>query len=144
MPIRRISEDSLVAEAVAIEKVEALTRPLPTDTFTLMGAVADKDAYQIGHAAVAGIKPAEVPTQDMLRLVKICDNGDDIEKRYRDRIRSPLTAIRAWCVTQCQCGSVRQVTECSSTSCVLWGFRMGSNPFFGKFKEDATKEDAST
>src|SRR4051812_46515037 len=106
MPIRRISEDSLTEEAVAIEKVEALTRPLPTDTFTVMGAKADKDAYQVGIHALPGMKPVDVPIQDMLRMLKVCDNGDDIEKRYRDRVRSPLTAIRAWCVTQCQCGSV--------------------------------------
>lgn len=141
MPIRRMDSASIERETDTIEREEAMKRPLPPSTFELMGANSDSKVRAIGHNSVIGLHPGEVPTQDLLALVRASDNGDDIERRYRDRIRSPLTAIRAFCVTQCQCGSVKEVTDCSVTGCVFWSFRMGQNPFFGRFKEDATKED---
>jgi hypothetical protein len=45
--------------------------------------------------------------------------------------QSPLKAIRAKCV-DCSGGSVAEARRCAITHCVLWAFRMGHNPFYGK------------
>lgn len=48
--------------------------------------------------------------------------------RYRDKVKNPITAIRAKCV-DCCCGSLKEVAECGVTGCPLHPFRMGVNPF---------------
>lgn len=47
--------------------------------------------------------------------------------RYRERATTPLKAIRAFCI-ECMGGYVRMVGRCTATSCVLYGYRMGSKP----------------
>lgn len=54
-------------------------------------------------------------------------------KRYHDKIRNPLTAIRAKCV-ECSGGSLREVSECRVKECALWSMRMGVNPFHKRTK----------
>lgn len=49
-------------------------------------------------------------------------------QRYRDKVRNPMTAIRAKCVECCN-GSLKEVTECTVTACALYPFRKGKNPF---------------
>jgi len=49
-------------------------------------------------------------------------------KRYKDRINSPLSAIRAQCV-ECMGGSVHLITTCTSIDCSLHKLRMGKNVF---------------
>jgi hypothetical protein len=77
--------------------------------------------------------PEEVPypkhmrVQDLLAQVRTPDNvADHVEKAYRNRVRSPLTAIRAHCVAN-QGGSPRAVAACDVVDCVFWPFRMGRN-----------------
>lgn len=54
---------------------------------------------------------------------------DKIVQHYCDKIKSPQTAIRAFCV-QYMGGHVNYVTSCpSEKTCPLWPFRMGKNPF---------------
>lgn len=55
------------------------------------------------------------------------------EQRYRNRVRGRGTAITAMCIT-CQ-GGRKAVTECIDTTCPLWAFRFGSDPFYGKRKK---------
>lgn len=57
-------------------------------------------------------------------------DGNSIEVMYRQRIVSPLSGIRAWCVT-CADG-IAEARRCPNVTCALWPFRMGKNPFFGK------------
>jgi len=57
-----------------------------------------------------------------------------IIQRYKDRIKNPLTGIRAMCV-ECMGGQPQMVNKCPSTSCALYPFRMGSNPYHGKSKK---------
>lgn len=75
--------------------------------------------------------PGEMATQDLLSQVRMADNPDPTEQRYRDRIRSPLTGIRAFCVT-CSGGSPRAAGQCDVVSCPLWPFRLGQNSFYGR------------
>lgn len=52
--------------------------------------------------------------------------------KYRRKARSPLKAIRGFCI-HCMGGYVREVARCTATKCLLYPFRMGRNPF-GKHK----------
>lgn len=42
--------------------------------------------------------------------------------------KNPVKAIRDWCL-QCSGDSYENVRMCSSTSCPLYPFRQGKNPF---------------
>ncbi len=104
-------------------------------TYDQMGIVPDKAVPSAMHlssmAANAGNSPLphEQFTQDLLAQLRLSHNKSDLEDRYRARIRSPLTGVRAFCVTQCQCGGVKAVTECGAVSCPLWALRMGQNGY---------------
>ena len=56
---------------------------------------------------------------------------DRVIQGYTDKIRSPSTAIRAFCVT-CMGGYVRMVGTCTATKCPLHPFRFGTNPMHGR------------
>jgi aconitase B len=53
---------------------------------------------------------------------------DRIEAKYKARAKSPLKAIRAFCVL-CMGAQPREVAHCTATSCVLYKFRFGRNPY---------------
>ena len=55
---------------------------------------------------------------------------DDMENKYRARIKNRATAIRAYCV-QCMGGGVADVRTCPSLICPLHPFRMGKDPLRG-------------
>lgn len=83
-------------------------------------------------AMSAPILPSQLSTQDLLNQLRMVDNvGDQTEKRYRDRITSPLTAIRAFCVS-CKGGSPKQANRCEKMECPVWPFRLGQNSFYGR------------
>lgn len=63
-------------------------------------------------------------------------------KRYEDKVKNPLTAIRARCI-QCTNGQVGEVKLCATKSCALWPFRMGENPFNKKTRERMAREQES-
>lgn len=54
--------------------------------------------------------------------------GDRIEAKYKARAKSPLKAIRAFCVICVGCYP-REVSKCTATDCVLHPFRHGKNPY---------------
>ena len=60
-------------------------------------------------------------------------------KRYEDKVRNPLTGIRAKCV-QCCCGQLKEVQLCAIKECALHPFRMGINPFNKKTAERMARE----
>ncbi len=62
--------------------------------------------------------------------LQICDWDDPTEQMYREKINSPITAIRAFCVG-CMGGQVYEVRKCTKRNCQLYPFRMGKNPFHG-------------
>jgi hypothetical protein len=82
------------------------------------------------NVAQAGQQPAptEMRTVDILANTRVMFSpGFNVERTYRNRIRSPLTGIRAMCVVVCHSGSPKAVASCSNMSCPLWAFRMGKN-----------------
>lgn len=60
-------------------------------------------------------------------------------KRYEDKVKNPMTAIRARCI-QCTNGQVSEVKLCATKTCALWPFRMGENPFNKKTRERMERE----
>lgn len=54
-------------------------------------------------------------------------NEDEVESD-KEEIKSPLKAIRAFCI-DCMGGQVREVKLCPSQICPLHAFRMGKNPY---------------
>lgn len=46
---------------------------------------------------------------------------------------SPMKAVRVHCVRCCG-GSYAEANKCTATSCALWAYRMGRNPFHAKSK----------
>lgn len=61
------------------------------------------------------------------------DDLDRIEEKYKKRAKSPLKAIRAFCVICMGC-QPRQVAFCTAPNCVLYPFRFGRNPFQSRKK----------
>lgn len=53
---------------------------------------------------------------------------DRIEAKYRQRATSPLRAIRAFCVL-CMGAQPKEVARCTATTCALYEFRSGKNPY---------------
>lgn len=58
----------------------------------------------------------------------LIDNELNEEEGNNDEIKSPLKAIRAFCI-DCMGGQVREVKLCPSQICPLHAFRMGKNPY---------------
>lgn len=72
----------------------------------------------------------DIPAKD-LRLLTSLTSDDPLDTKFADRIKSPVTAVRGYCVN-CQGGQIAAVRNCTNGSCPLFPFRMGNNPFYGK------------
>lgn len=57
---------------------------------------------------------------------------DRIVATYVARIKNPITAIRAFCVSCCG-GQPRSVSTCASKTCPLHPFRMGVNTMSARY-----------
>jgi hypothetical protein len=66
------------------------------------------------------------------KAAEATDGGDEQEdidriiEGYKEKVKSPLTGIRAHCV-ECFGGSIKGVSDCPSSNCALHPFRMGKN-----------------
>ena len=58
-----------------------------------------------------------------------------------DEIKSPIKAIRAFCLDCCG-GSPAEVRECSAKSCQLKPFRFGKNPYIKREMTEEQRERA--
>lgn len=56
---------------------------------------------------------------------------------YMDYETNPVKAIRKKCL-DCSCGSNNEVKECLVTTCPIYPFRLGKNPF--RQKREMTEE----
>ena len=56
------------------------------------------------------------------------DIVNENEELNEEEIKSPLKAIRAFCI-DCMGGQVKEVKLCPSQICPLRAFRMGKNPY---------------
>lgn len=95
---------------------------------------------RVAKAVYVGVDAKEIPTKD-LRIISHLSGDDPLNLKYADRIKSPTTGIRAFCIN-CQGGSVAGVRNCTAVSCPLYPFRMANNPFLGKLvNAEANAED---
>lgn len=77
-----------------------------------------------------GANPKELDFEELREVVQEPLHEDTVEDTYRAKIKSPKTAIRAYCIS-CQGGSIVGVRECPAVTCPLWPFRMGRDPLRG-------------
>jgi uncharacterized protein YgbK (DUF1537 family) len=109
--------------------------PIPQAT-TVQAAVSSADTpVRKGPKRVVPIVPKQIEYTPKV----VERNGDgytyaETIQRYKDRVRNPLTAIRAKCV-ECSNGSLKEVTECRVVHCALHPFREGRNPLHAKSRE---------
>lgn len=94
----------------------------------------------VARAVYRDTEPKEIPIED-LRIIAKLGADDPLNTKPFERIKSPTSAIRGFCLN-CQGGSMSGVRNCTAVHCVLFPFRMGSNPFFGRIADaDVAAED---
>ena len=101
----------------------------------MYGKATPQQVRRLGNVAIDcnELPDARLTIEDRVTCMRApFDPRNAQEVRYRNRVRNRGTAITAMCIV-CQ-GGRKAVTECIDTKCPLWGFRMGSDPFFGQKK----------
>jgi len=82
----------------------------------------------------AGDNPKHVPAKYLRYALDFPIAGTTLGPEQRARVKSPITAIRAFCLN-CQGNDSVGVRECPAVNCQFWAFRMGNNAFYGKLGE---------
>lgn len=106
--------------------------PLPTATTAVRRGPIKRSGVGL-DALRSSLRQALPPKEEGERNSDGSTYNDTI-RRYKARVRNPMTAIRAKCV-DCCCGSLKEVAECPCTHCVLHPFRMGVNPLHKRRRE---------
>lgn len=95
-----------------------------------------------------GANPKQVDFDDLKEHIRDPAAADDhVEAKYKKRISSRATAIRAYCVW-CQGSDTAAVRLCESLTCPLHPYRMGTDPLRGfempvmEFPEIEIEDDA--
>jgi hypothetical protein len=137
MPIRKRSNNTKVLQTSASPIPQKDYSDLPKQsTFDDMGVPDEhRRTFMSAVARAGGLpKPKDMNHRDLLEMVRVPNEDDKVENFYRERIKSPLTAIRAFCVL-CQGGQPSAASGCIGVSCPVWLFRTGKNPLYGKAKK---------
>lgn len=77
--------------------------------------------------------PGDIPYED-LKLITSLSTDDAMRPKYAERIKNPVTGIRAFCFN-CQGNDISGVRNCTNVVCPLFPFRMGKNVFSGKLAD---------
>lgn len=78
-----------------------------------------------------GANPKKIDFELLRDHIRASVSFDDAAtNKYREKISSRATAIRAMCV-HCQGGYLPGIKECASITCPLHPFRMGKDPLRG-------------
>lgn len=82
--------------------------------------------------AFQGANPKRVDFDELKEHIRtpLENSFGAVENKYKARISSRATAIRAFCVG-CQGGEVAGVRTCPAVTCPLHPFRMGADPLRG-------------
>lgn len=131
---RKVSDDAVAPEKLVIVAKPKVPLPDKSKIAELFGNEPDPACLRaFGTLAIdCGEAPDDrLTATDRVTLMRQpYDETNPQEHRYRGRVRNRGTAITAMCIT-CQ-GGRKAVTECIDTTCPLWAFRFGSDPFYGK------------
>lgn len=131
---------SFIGAVVAHEREAAAAQAPDIDPYLDIEALR-LDAYIAGNRGEQR-HPKDEDVAKLLAGVQHVQNTDEfarIESFYRSRIRSPLTAIRAFMVLAE--GGPKKANDDTGTANPLWAFRNGTNPFYGKFKNENEEAD---
>lgn len=52
-----------------------------------------------------------------------------MERKDYGEIKSPVKAIKTFCVEECNCGNYTYAKNCVDNKCPLYPFRLGKNPY---------------
>lgn len=85
-----------------------------------------------------GVNPKEIPVSELRTQFNDNQHDDTVKKASYKRIRNHGTGIRAYCIS-CMNGQPSEVRACEATHCILWPFRLGGSPFFGKTLKPVTE-----
>ena len=81
-------------------------------------------------------RPKQPPQQDEKKSLVYADGRLDetahVVERYQERVKSPITAIRSFCIS-CMGGYVKEVKHCTAPACPLYPLRLGVNVFSAKY-----------
>lgn len=97
-----------------------------------------REAYLL--ALYGSVSPKQIPSRAVRQIFSLKTGTREADRDLRDKSPSVSAAIRAVC-SDCQ-GHRNHVIGCSSVTCALWPFRMGTNPLFGRVEgsEDEVAE----
>lgn len=70
------------------------------------------------------------------------NSGNMTKDAQRTEIRSPVKAIRAYCLN-CGDGTAHEVRRCDRKKCPLWAFRFGKNPYLHREISEEQKQKAA-
>ncbi len=94
-----------------------------------LAAHAAEETPEDRDARIRAIRKAVTGSEE----VRVESDALKIINRYKSRVRSPLTGIRAHCI-ECSGGSLKDVAECPVVKCALHPFRFARNPHHAKTK----------
>jgi hypothetical protein len=113
------------------------------ESFALIPKLEQRYLVTVARELYGGKDPAEVPRGDLDVILGLHNDGAEPEEiEYKERVKNPVSAVRAFCV-QCMGGSVAYVTDCTAVTCMLWPFRMGHNAFYGKLSDTESEAEST-
>jgi hypothetical protein len=138
MPLKKRSSVPTADEAVPerLHIVAQEKKPLPEGS-RIASVVGDNpipsEVRRVGSVAKEISSPPDelFTLQDRVTAMQTpFDPKNTSEVRYRNRVTNRAKGITAMCVTCI--GSIKNVRECPDSTCPLWAFRIGGDPFYGK------------
>lgn len=115
-------------DQVTVQSIEVhVAKPYVPDPNAFLAKVPEHARVRAANAVYEETPVKEIPVDDLATLLRTPWEGDNVEKRYRNRVKGRMGAIRAMCVVTCKAGSPKAVRNCESITCALWPFRLGSN-----------------
>lgn len=87
------------------------------------------------------VKAHEQADDEDQALYAAASEADRIIQKYKAKVHSPVSGIRAFCV-ECMGGQVREIPNCTSHQCSLYPFRMGKNTLDKRARVKEEDDDA--
>lgn len=124
-----------VEETTTVRRRRPVTEVAPVEeTITVRRRAPAKPSAELEQA----IKIIETIGDEASEKRNVTDH-QRIVQEYTAKANTPKKAIRAKCI-ECMGGMIAEVGRCTSTSCALFSFRMGENPFHALSKHNKDKD----